>query len=52
MNKGINIAELGNSDEAIAAFDEVINRFGAATEPALRLRVANAEEAKRILQKR
>ena len=42
VSKGITLGELGRSKEAIAVYDDVVGRFGTATEPALRELVANA----------
>lgn len=42
INKGITLAKLGRSEEAVAAYDDVVARFGDVGEPALRERVAKA----------
>jgi tetratricopeptide (TPR) repeat protein len=41
-NRGALLGELGRSEEAVAAYDEVVSRFGEASEPALREYVAMA----------
>ncbi len=41
-NKGVRLGTLNRSEEAIAAYDEVLHRFGNAEEPALREQVAKA----------
>jgi tetratricopeptide (TPR) repeat protein len=40
FNVGVVLGELGRSEEAVVVYDEVLARFGDATEPALRERVA------------
>ena len=42
QNKGDELRELGRSEEAIAVFNDLLARFGTATEPALREKVAVA----------
>ena len=42
VNKGIELGQLGRRDEAVAVYDDVVARFGAASELALRERVARA----------
>ena len=42
VNKGITLGTLNRSEEAIAVYDDVVKRFGEATEPALRELVAKA----------
>ncbi len=42
FNAGVVLGELGRSEEALAAYDEVLARVGDATEPALREQVATA----------
>ncbi len=42
VNKGFALGEAGRGEEAIAAYEEVERRFGAASEPALREQVAKA----------
>ena len=42
FNKGFSLGALDRSEEAIAAYDEVVARFGAATELSLREQVAKA----------
>jgi tetratricopeptide (TPR) repeat protein len=42
VNKGVRLGELGRLEEEIAAFDEVVVRFGGAAEPGLRELVARA----------
>ena len=39
---GLTLRELGRSEEAVAAYEEVVERFGDATEPELREQVARA----------
>ena len=41
-NKGVALNALNRSEEAIATYDELLSRFGTATEPALREQVAKA----------
>ena len=49
VNKGVRLGSLNRSQEAIAAYDDVVKRFGEATEPALREQVAKALVNKGIL---
>ncbi|CAE6703844.1 tetratricopeptide repeat protein [Candidatus Nitrotoga fabula] len=42
VNKGAALAQMGRNEEAIAAYDEVVHRFGEATEEPLREQVATA----------
>ena len=42
VNKGFALRRLGRDQEAITAYAEVVDRFGAASEPALREQVARA----------
>ena len=42
VGKGFRLGALGRSEEAIAVYDEVIGRFGATSDPALRQQVAKA----------
>jgi len=42
VNKGVRLGVLGQPEAEIAAYDQVVERFGEATEPALREQVANA----------
>jgi tetratricopeptide (TPR) repeat protein len=42
LNKGVRLGALNRSEDAIAAYDEVVRRFGDATEPEMRERVAKA----------
>jgi tetratricopeptide (TPR) repeat protein len=42
VNKGFTLGALNRSEEAAAVYDEVVRRFGDATEPALREQVAKA----------
>ena len=42
FNTGVLLGELGQPDAEMAAYDEVVTRFGEATEPALREQVAKA----------
>jgi tetratricopeptide (TPR) repeat protein len=42
MNKGVAHGKADRPDEEIAAYDEVVRRFGDAQEPALREQVAKA----------
>ncbi len=44
FNKGVALGTLGRSEEAIAACDDLVTRFGAATAPALREEVARAKD--------
>ena len=41
-NKGISLGQVGNSEEAIRVYDEVVSRFGDSTDLALREQVAKA----------
>jgi hypothetical protein len=45
-NKGVALSTLGRSEEAIAVYDDLLARFGNATEPALREHVAFAKSAR------
>ena len=45
FNKGYTLGALKRSEEAIVVYDEVVKRFGEATEPALREQVGKALEA-------
>jgi tetratricopeptide (TPR) repeat protein len=49
VNKGIALGELKRHEEAMAVFDEVVRRFGEATEPDLRERVARALVSKGVV---
>ena len=40
--KGVELGRLGRYDEAVAVFDQVLERFGDAAEPKLRRQVATA----------
>ena len=42
VNKGVTLGQLGRSEEAIAVYDDVVGRFGTATELPLREKVARA----------
>lgn len=42
FNRGVALGQMGQTDAAIATYDEVLRRFGTNTEPALREPVANA----------
>ena len=42
LNKGVRLSALGRSEDAIAAYDDLLARFGAATELPLRELVAKA----------
>jgi tetratricopeptide (TPR) repeat protein len=42
INKGGILGELGRGDEAIAIYDDIVSRYGTASEPALRELVAKA----------
>ena len=42
VNKGFTLGALGRSEDAIAVYDDLLGRFGAATEPPLREQVAKA----------
>ncbi len=42
LNKGVTLSHTDRSDEAIAAYDEVADRFGDHTDPEVRQKVANA----------
>ena len=50
-NKGVRLGALGRGEEAVAAYDDLLARFGAAAEPALRERVARAKSARDRLRK-
>ena len=50
VNKGVALSALGRSEEAIAAFDDVVARFGAATEAPLYELVAHAKFARDSLR--
>jgi len=52
VNKGITLGQLGRGADAMALYDEVVARFGAATEEPLRDIVAKALSAKRQLRSR
>ena len=45
FNKGVTLGALNRGEEEIAVYDEVVRRFGEATEPALRAQVAKAQAA-------
>ena len=45
VNKGVRLGALERSEEAVAVYGEVVARYGDATEPALRERVAIARTA-------
>jgi TolA-binding protein len=45
VNKGGRLGELDRAEEAVAVYDEVVARYGDATEPALREQVAIARTA-------
>ncbi len=42
VNKGVRLGQLGRGDEEITIYDDVVARFGTATEPPLREQVAKA----------
>jgi tetratricopeptide (TPR) repeat protein len=42
FSKGVTLGELGRSEAALAAYDEMVRRFGEASEPALRVLLAKA----------
>jgi tetratricopeptide (TPR) repeat protein len=42
VGKGVMLGELGRREEAIAVYDDIVGRFGAASETALREGVARA----------
>ncbi len=42
VNKGARLGALGRDDEAIAVYDSIVRRYGAASEPAMRHRVVDA----------
>jgi preprotein translocase subunit SecA len=42
VNKGITLGDLNRSEDEISVYDEVLRRFGDATEPAMREQVARA----------
>ncbi|MGH8614479.1 MAG: tetratricopeptide repeat protein [Gammaproteobacteria bacterium] len=42
VNKGFRLGALNRSEEAVTVYDEVVQRFGEATEPAVREQVAKA----------
>ncbi len=42
FNKGVRLGQLGRGEEGIRVYEEVVNRFGEATEAALRAQVARA----------
>jgi hypothetical protein len=46
FNKGVTLGELGRSEDEIAVTDEVVARYGTATEPALREIVEKAKTLK------
>jgi len=46
VNKGFRLGALNRNEEAIVAFDEVVSRFGEATEPKLVSLVAIAKAAR------
>jgi hypothetical protein len=46
VNKGAALRRAGRPEEAVAAYEEVISRFGDATEPGLREQVAKARRGK------
>ena len=46
LNVGLLFSQLDRSEEAIAVYDQVVTRFGADPEPALREQVAMAQRAK------
>jgi len=43
VNKGVTLGQLGRSEDAIAVYDDVIARFGADEDPALRAIVERAK---------
>jgi hypothetical protein len=49
VNKGYRLGVLTRSEDAIAVYDEVVRRFGEATEPALREQVEKALERRASL---
>ena len=51
VNKGVALGVLDRSVEAIAVYDDVVARFGAATEDSLREPVAKAKAGKERLLK-
>jgi hypothetical protein len=44
VNKGATLGELGRGEDAIAVYDDVIARFGADEDPALKAIVRKAKE--------
>jgi TolA-binding protein len=46
FNKGVTLGQLERSEEAVGVYDEVLARFGDATEAALREQVAQALQRK------
>jgi hypothetical protein len=42
LSKGVTIGRLGRTEEEVAAYDEIIDRFGTATELPLREQVGKA----------
>jgi hypothetical protein len=51
VNKGVTLGALGRGEEAIAVYDDVVARFGAAGELPLREIIAEVESRRRDLQK-
>ena len=50
VNKGVRFGQLNRGEDAIAVYDEVVKRFGEATEPALREQVAKALTNRKALE--
>jgi hypothetical protein len=46
FNKGVTLGALSRNEEEMAAYDQVINRFGESKEPALQEQVAKAQTRK------
>ena len=46
MNKGVRLGAVVRSDEAVEVYDEVVRRFGDASEPELVEQVAEAKAGK------
>ncbi len=51
FNKGFTLGTLGRSEEEIAVYDDLLARFGTATELPLRQQVAKAKSARDRLRK-
>jgi hypothetical protein len=50
-NKGVALGELGRNEDAIAVYDDLIGRFGNATEAAIREEVARAQSYRSSLRR-